>query len=303
MSTSWWFFPLLGDDDIWLVPEQQHIVQLVILGVGSLLLFLILIYVIEKYLRVCWPNSIHLFAKRRLLRVKYTSSRFGLYVEMLYLVLSLYSCSLFLYLCIDLVNRAQSGDPYPSAIFKEPFVFWSEFVNSVLFGMRYLFMLLTSSNSLLHVLHPLNVADQFTIIPGLIGPAVGQYYWFFLCLRVIQFYRSLRFLRGYGWKPLQTPRSQLVFFFCTVATYLFCAAGFLFVVENNVLNKEGQLVTFLDAVYFTIVTLATVGYGDYTPKSVLGRLCTRSSDSLTLTPTLKPTFYIQSDEVSIVLFF
>jgi voltage-gated potassium channel Kch len=272
MSNSWFLFPPFGDYSDWLEPQQEQIVQLIILGVGSLLVFLVVLYVAEKLLRVCWPNSIYLLAKRRLLRVKYTSSRLGLYAEMLYVLLSLYSCGLFVYLCIGLVNRAQSGDPQPAAIFQEPFVYWSEFVNSVLFGARYLFMLLTSVDSMLHLLHPFSISDQLTIIPGLIGPAIGVYYWYFLCLRAIQFYRSLRFLRGYGWKPLQTARSQLVFFFCVVFTYLFCATGILFVTENDVLNPEGELATLLDAFYLTVITLATVGYGDYTPKTTLGRL-------------------------------
>lgn len=38
------------------------------------------------------------------------------------------------------------------------------------------------------------------------------------------------------------------------------------------IEKETQPLTYVDAAYFTTVTLLTIGYGDITPKSTVGKL-------------------------------
>jgi voltage-gated potassium channel len=53
---------------------------------------------------------------------------------------------------------------------------------------------------------------------------------------------------------------------------IFVSAGMIFYAEHNI--PESHIKTFYDAVYFSIVTLTTVGYGDITPVSGYGRFIT-----------------------------
>ncbi|GGA28414.1 ion channel [Okeania sp. KiyG1] len=58
----------------------------------------------------------------------------------------------------------------------------------------------------------------------------------------------------------------------TLFTIIFIFSGLIYQVEHGV-NSE-SFKTFLDAVYFSVVTMTTVGFGDVTPASENGRLLT-----------------------------
>ena len=57
--------------------------------------------------------------------------------------------------------------------------------------------------------------------------------------------------------------------------YTFAALIFLFETEGDPwldsLTRPRQELNFFDCIYFSIVTGSTVGYGDITPKTALGR--------------------------------
>jgi len=77
------------------------------------------------------------------------------------------------------------------------------------------------------------------------------------------------------------------------ACFVFVMAGFMWVAENSYQNQGGEIKNFIDALYFIIVvkllslqanqrllltsfftlqTISTVGYGDITPQSIVGRV-------------------------------
>ncbi|MFN7991771.1 MAG: potassium channel family protein [Candidatus Micrarchaeia archaeon] len=62
--------------------------------------------------------------------------------------------------------------------------------------------------------------------------------------------------------PTSTDRSLMIPLVILAVIYVFSIIFFHFV--------EGW--SFLDAAYYTTVTIATVGYGDFTPKTSLGKL-------------------------------
>lgn len=58
----------------------------------------------------------------------------------------------------------------------------------------------------------------------------------------------------------------------TVVGIVFVYAGLIFQVEEH--YQPDTFSSFFDAAYFAVVTITTVGYGDITPVSEAGRLCT-----------------------------
>jgi len=63
--------------------------------------------------------------------------------------------------------------------------------------------------------------------------------------------------------------SRLIYTFIAI---IFIFSGIIFQVEY--LNNSEEFRSFIDTVYFSIVTITTVGFGDVTPDSELGRLLT-----------------------------
>ena len=103
---------------------------------------------------------------------------------------------------------------------------------------------------------------------------------FFRILRILRLFRMLRVLRFQRiFKSKDTmfgkiTDSQLVIIriVMTVFTIVLIASGLIWTVESKV-NPE-QVGTIWDAMYFSVVTITTVGYGDVTPLSPAGKIVT-----------------------------
>ncbi|MBT4804894.1 ion transporter [Candidatus Woesearchaeota archaeon] len=103
---------------------------------------------------------------------------------------------------------------------------------------------------------------------------------FFRILRILRLFRMLRVLRFQRMFKSQDTMfgritdSQLVIIriVMTVFTIVLIASGLIWTVESKV--NPDQVGTIWDAMYFSIVTLTTVGYGDVTPLSPAGKIVT-----------------------------
>lgn len=109
-------------------------------------------------------------------------------------------------------------------------------------------------------------------IPLLTSPFRGQFAWNFQYLRIIRLYSALSFVSHHPRTSFGGKRYLMVSYAFTTICMLFGAGGFFFVLENRYFNPNGQIRDMVDAMYYVVITITTVGYGDISPKTVLGRI-------------------------------
>jgi len=138
----------------------------------------------------------------------------------------------------------------------------------VAFTLEYALRLWTARRPWQYALGLYGLIDLIAILPSWIGV---------FDIRFLRFFRSLRILRlvhvfnNRLWFGQVTSADSLILIriLLTLGTIIFIYSGLIFQVENP--SNPEDFGTFLDALYFAVVTMTTVGYGDVTPISEAGR--------------------------------
>lgn len=116
-----------------------------------------------------------------------------------------------------------------------------------------------------------SIIDLMAILPVFLGSVDISF------IRILRWFRILRLIRFIEAKTVfgGISTTDTVIFariLFTLFSIIFIYSGLIYQVEHPV-NSE-NFNTFLDAVYFSVVTMTTVGFGDVTPISEAGRLMT-----------------------------
>jgi voltage-gated potassium channel len=136
-----------------------------------------------------------------------------------------------------------------------------------LFTLEYGVRLWAAEHRLRYIFSPYALVDLIAILPVLFGLFDIRY------LRLVRWFRILklaRFLEEEPWLGQEGIIITRIIF--TLVAIIFIYSGAIYQVEHPT-NPE-VFKTFLDAVYFAVVTMTTVGYGDVTPISEPGRTLT-----------------------------
>lgn len=163
------------------------------------------------------------------------------------------------------------AETYPLA---EPVRFKLQTLDTVLlivFAIEYLLRLWCAENKVKFVFSFFSIIDLVAILPFLLGFVNVSF------IRIFRWFRILRLIRFLELKisifRISTEDgvifSRILF---TLLAIIFVYSGLIYQVEHPV-NPEG-FGTFLDAVYFSVVTMTTVGFGDVIPISEAGRFLT-----------------------------
>jgi voltage-gated potassium channel len=141
----------------------------------------------------------------------------------------------------------------------------------ILFSIEYLLRLWSSDRKIRYIFSLYGLIDLLAILPFLLTTVDISF------IRVFRWFRVLRLIRFVEGKTIfgYVSREDSVIFariLFTLFTIVFVYSGLIYQVEHPV--NPHQFSTFLDAIYFSVATMTTVGFGDITPTSEMGQLLT-----------------------------
>ncbi len=149
-----------------------------------------------------------------------------------------------------------------------------EWIFTLLFTAEYLVRLYTARNRLKYVRSFFGVVDFLAVIPTYLSLFIvgSQYFIVIRALRLLRVFRVLKLMRFLGQasvlaKALRASREKITVFVVTVMILVTLIGSVMFLVEG----PANGFTNIPISVYWAIVTLTTVGYGDIAPRTPLGQ--------------------------------
>ena len=155
------------------------------------------------------------------------------------------------------------------------YLHWAEAFFTALFTMEYLLRLWVVEKPIRYARSFFGLIDLLSIVPTYLVVFVpgAQSFMVIRALRLLRIFRILKLARYIGeasvlGKALYASRRKILVFLVTVLTLVMLTGTLMYLVES----PEAGFTSIPRSIYWAIVTLTTVGYGDIAPQSVLGQL-------------------------------
>lgn len=150
-----------------------------------------------------------------------------------------------------------------------------EWIFTLLFSVEYILRLFCALRPFAYAKSFFGLVDLLAVVPtylSLFLPST-QYLTVIRLLRVLRVFRVLKLAQylsevNYLTRALQASRRKITVFLVTVITLVIVLGSLMYVIEG----EENGFTSIPHSVYWAIVTLTTVGYGDVSPQTGLGKV-------------------------------
>lgn len=150
-----------------------------------------------------------------------------------------------------------------------------EWIFTVFFTAEYIIRLAIVKKPSKYALSFYGLVDLVSILPSYLALVMGgaQYFIIIRSLRLLRVFRVLKMVRFLGEaqvlsQALRSSRPKIIIFIIAVTCMTFIMGAVMYMVEG----PEHGFSSIPIAVYWCIVTLTTVGYGDISPQTPLGQV-------------------------------
>lgn len=154
-------------------------------------------------------------------------------------------------------------------------LFWLEWTFTVLFTIEYAARLWCAANRLAYARGFFGIVDLLAILPSWLGLLLPEtrFLGIVRVLRVLRIFRILKLTQYVSeasiiTQALVAARYKIVVFMFTIVTAVSVVGSLMYVIEG----PEHGFTSIPTAMYWAIVTMTTVGYGDISPATTAGRL-------------------------------
>lgn len=152
-----------------------------------------------------------------------------------------------------------------------------EWLFTLTFTLEYVVRLLVVRRPMRYASSFFGVVDLLSVLPTWISLAVvgSQYLLVIRALRILRIFRILKLSRYVGeadllWTTLVRTRRKILIFVSTILTLVLIFGALMYLIEG----PEHGFTSIPTSMYWAVVTMTTVGFGDITPQTVLGQLLT-----------------------------
>ncbi len=149
-----------------------------------------------------------------------------------------------------------------------------EWIVTFLFTIEYILRIASLQKPLSYVFSFMGIVDLLSLLPTYLGLLVDGTE-SLMVIRSIRFLRIFRVLRLSRFmlgadilgEALRNSRHKIIVFLITILTIVIIMGGLMFVIES----REAGFTSIPRSIYWAIITITTVGYGDIAPITPLGQ--------------------------------
>ncbi|QNK02916.1 ion transporter [Dyella telluris] len=148
---------------------------------------------------------------------------------------------------------------------------------TVAFTVEYLMRLSVVAKPKRYALSFFGIVDLLAVLPTYLSLLVtgSQYLLVIRAVRILRIFRVLKMTRYVGeadllWSTLVKARRKIFIFISTILTLVLIFGALMYLVEG----PENGFTSIPRAMYWAVVTMTTVGFGDITPHTPLGQILT-----------------------------
>jgi len=150
-----------------------------------------------------------------------------------------------------------------------------EWFFTLLFTVEYLLRLFCIGRPLKYATSFFGLVDLLSIVPTYVSLMIpgSQYLLTIRILRILRIFRILKLAQYVGeanhlLRALANSRRKITVFLFAVFTMVVIFGSLMYLIEG----EESGFVNLFEGIYYAVVTLSTVGYGDITPQTPLGKV-------------------------------